>query len=190
MNGKVATIAPRTQAHVYAKHKAIGSAVIEQANDALPKAGHKAFVINTARAFTLIAIGLALPLMDKDKVNVAREVQLMRAQLTHRHDRHLINVAFAFGINKYRIAVLLDQLLIAVVFGKGNAAVRKLRQLIGQLLKANQTERILPYPAHHQQHPQVAQPFHHHRLITQLIVVVQGVILNQVVNLLTGQGGM
>ena len=44
MNRQVTAIAPRTQTHVHPKHEAIGGVFIEQFDDALSKASHKAFV--------------------------------------------------------------------------------------------------------------------------------------------------
>ena len=42
----------------------------------------------------------------------------MSAKLAHRHNRHIINLHVTFSIDKSRFAVLFNQMLVGVIYGK------------------------------------------------------------------------
>ena len=42
----------------------------------------------------------------------------MGAKLAHRHNRHIIHLHIALRINKGRLPILRNQLLVGIVFGK------------------------------------------------------------------------
>ena len=91
-DGRRAGVAVGPQGQVHPEDKAVLGGVAHQAVDGLDGAG-EVFVVGDAAPAALDACGVAVVLIHIDQVDVARHVQLARAQLAHADDPQLHRLA-------------------------------------------------------------------------------------------------
>ena len=119
-------VAIRAQAHVDSEHLAIGRQFAERGNDALAQAGEEVVVFDRFRAG-----GIAFFRVDKDVVDVGRDIQLASAELAHADDHQALRAALAvqwFAIGGDQLAMIVVEREIGRDVGKQGHALDNFRQ--------------------------------------------------------------